>query len=89
MYFPASHLSHSPSFPSTPRVLPRVSEYSPLLSFPHRLDDLGGLLSSSSDPSTQSLSIYLKLFSLILLTVLFLVVTGIFLFHHHDTDDAD
>ena len=85
MYFPASHLSHSPSLSSTPTE--RVSEYSPLLSFSH-FDPLGGLLPSpSTDQSADSFSIYLKLFSLILLTLLVLIITGFFLFHHTDALD--
>ena len=89
MYFPASHLSHSPSLASSraPPPPPRVSEYSPLLSFPNHLDDLAGLSSSSSASLSSSTSTYLKLFSLILVTVLALVITGVLLFHRDPEDE--
>ena len=88
MYFPASHLSHSPSLAPAQRV----SEYSPLLSFPHHLDALGGLVSSPSQsewPASSPFSVYAKLFSLLLLAVLVLVLTGFFLFYKQGDGDGD
>jgi hypothetical protein len=78
MYFPASHLSHSPSLPSV-----RLSEYSPLLSFPRYYDADGALVSSPSAAalSSSSASLYLRLCAVFVFACALLLVCGLLFFH--------
>ena len=77
MYFPASHLSHSPSLPPV-----RLSEYSPLLSFPRYYDADGALVSSpsASSLSSSSASLYLRLAAVFLFACALLLVCGLLFF---------